>query len=592
MSITSCNGAFAVRPDCLSPATRLRIAADVHRYSTSDDDSGCILDEYSWIPNGLKPDTVHEYFSALPQDKVPYTNSVGEKWRLRQLTIQLPAHDSDATYCAHLTETERTQLANFEAMRKRDALGRGAIVRIPFDHSRRYCHQCKQVLNGDDLVVGAPERFGDCTFWHPHCFVCVECTELLVDLIYFRHNDNVFCGRHHAEQQRPRCDGCDELIFGDECTEAEGRVWHMKHFVCTLCDCQLGGQKYVVRGNRPHCVLCFQKNFGLMCNTCGLEISVDEPHITQGETRWHASVSCFSCVSCGRNLLGKTYALKSSALYCNGDGCEKRKPKPQMRRNSPPQSAPPMRVRFDFRPPQPPPNRTPPLPPVQSPQNQTPPENIYETVALVDPPLSTVTATPSINRHSNASRRFRRRHSDDEDNDWESGSLSSEADCVTTPNPSVRLRSRHRKGTSRHHRRSLSMDGTTPRQCLRGCQEPQEVTSCRMERLHLKPKKQMETVKRPPQNFYSRMPLEHDSTHFPFDSYATTSSESDSDDEIYLNTCRALVAERYETPTLVTPKVRPTPRTIVSHRQLTDRTPRRPNSQFAKKKSNPNCFIS
>lgn len=46
------------RPNCLSPATHVRLAADVYRYSTSDDDSGCVLDEYSWLPSGLKPDDV------------------------------------------------------------------------------------------------------------------------------------------------------------------------------------------------------------------------------------------------------------------------------------------------------------------------------------------------------------------------------------------------------------------------------------------------------------------------------------------------------------------------------------------------------
>lgn len=46
----------------LSPASRLRIAADVHRHSTSDDDSGCVLEEYAWWPSGIKPDMV----SLLP----------------------------------------------------------------------------------------------------------------------------------------------------------------------------------------------------------------------------------------------------------------------------------------------------------------------------------------------------------------------------------------------------------------------------------------------------------------------------------------------------------------------------------------------
>lgn len=38
---------------------------------------------------------VHLYFSALPEDKVPYVNSVGERYRLKQLLQQLPPQDNE-----------------------------------------------------------------------------------------------------------------------------------------------------------------------------------------------------------------------------------------------------------------------------------------------------------------------------------------------------------------------------------------------------------------------------------------------------------------------------------------------------------------
>lgn len=113
------------------------------------------------------------------------------------------------------------------------------------------------------------------------CFVCVECKELLVELIYYKHEDNVFCGRHHAELLKPRCAHCDELIFSDECVEAEGRVWHMMHFACTLCSCQLGGMKYVMRSEKPFCVPCYQQSSVLSCNRCKRRILIDQPRITQ-----------------------------------------------------------------------------------------------------------------------------------------------------------------------------------------------------------------------------------------------------------------------------------------------------------------------
>lgn len=75
----------------LSPASRLRLAADLtRRQSGSDDDSGCALEEFAWVPSGLRPDLVHHYFSLLPEDKVPYQGSAGEQWRVRQLLLQLP----------------------------------------------------------------------------------------------------------------------------------------------------------------------------------------------------------------------------------------------------------------------------------------------------------------------------------------------------------------------------------------------------------------------------------------------------------------------------------------------------------------------
>jgi hypothetical protein len=33
-------------------------STDPHRHSQSDDDSGCALEEYTWVPPGLRPDQV------------------------------------------------------------------------------------------------------------------------------------------------------------------------------------------------------------------------------------------------------------------------------------------------------------------------------------------------------------------------------------------------------------------------------------------------------------------------------------------------------------------------------------------------------
>ena len=42
-----------------------QVSSDINqRHSQSDDDSGCALEEYTWVPPGLKPDQVREIVSA------------------------------------------------------------------------------------------------------------------------------------------------------------------------------------------------------------------------------------------------------------------------------------------------------------------------------------------------------------------------------------------------------------------------------------------------------------------------------------------------------------------------------------------------
>lgn len=47
--------------------------------------------------------------------------------------------------------------------------------------------------------------------WHPKCFTCSTCDELLVDLTYCIHDDKIYCERHYAELLKPRCNACDEV---------------------------------------------------------------------------------------------------------------------------------------------------------------------------------------------------------------------------------------------------------------------------------------------------------------------------------------------------------------------------------------------
>lgn len=181
---------------------------------------------------------VHLYFSALPEDKIPYAGSAGERERVKQLLQQLPPHDNEARYCSGLTEEEKRELRVFAAQRKREALGRGHASQLERAHGAG-CRECGRAIAAGEMAVAA-SRAGPAALWHPACFVCCVCRQLLVDLIYFWRDGRLYCGRHHAETLKPRCCACDEIILADECTEAEGRAWHMRHFACLECDRQVG----------------------------------------------------------------------------------------------------------------------------------------------------------------------------------------------------------------------------------------------------------------------------------------------------------------------------------------------------------------
>lgn len=108
------------------------------------------------------------------------------------------------------------------------------------------CLQCGNTIKGGDIAIFA-SRAGPGVCWHPNCFVCSLCEELLVDLIYFyqvrricynidmiyhlkildryvnycvlkryilcllTQDGQLYCGRHHAESLKPRCSACDEV---------------------------------------------------------------------------------------------------------------------------------------------------------------------------------------------------------------------------------------------------------------------------------------------------------------------------------------------------------------------------------------------
>lgn len=179
------------------------------------------------------------------------------------------------------------------------------------------CRKCSQPIEAGTVAIFA-ERAGSDKCWHPQCFQCSICHEMLADLIYFFVDDNMFCGRHYAEQMKiPRCKACDELIFAPEYTSAEGASWHMDHFCCWLCDTPLAGHQYTPIEGQPHCLDCYQKKYGKDCYECNKPIRAEETRVSHGEMNWHNTASCFKCRQCQVSMMNRQFVLKNGQIYCS-----------------------------------------------------------------------------------------------------------------------------------------------------------------------------------------------------------------------------------------------------------------------------------
>lgn len=107
-----------------------------------------------------------------------------------------------------------------------------------------------------------------------------------------------------------------QIIFAEQCTEAEDQCWHVQHFSCFECDSPLGGMRYVMRDNRPFCCHCFESLYAEFCDSCGEPIEPDASQMAHNGQHWHANTQCFSCYTCGKPLLGLPFLPKNGEIYC------------------------------------------------------------------------------------------------------------------------------------------------------------------------------------------------------------------------------------------------------------------------------------
>lgn len=321
---------------------------------------------YEWAPPGVDQKLALRYMELLPPERRPIAGTQGADYRKKQMAKQLPEHDQDPERCHELSPAEVKQMQQYVRKYKDEALGIGDLT-LPEELSSHTgplqgpgsgvnpgaardqgtaavgkvgipvaagagsgagpagdyaCHQCQRAMSRGDPAVYA-ERASYDKLWHPACFVCCTCNELLVDMIYFWKKDKLYCGRHYGDSEKPRCAGCDELIFSNEYTQAEALNWHLKHFCCFDCDCVLAGETYVMEKDKPVCQPCYMKNHAMRCMACEKPIEPEAQRVSYGEHHWHAEPQCFRCSGCARCLVNQRFMALQGKLICSVE-CKKK----------------------------------------------------------------------------------------------------------------------------------------------------------------------------------------------------------------------------------------------------------------------------
>lgn len=267
---------------------------------------------YTWVPTGLSKEKVEEYMQQLDNNKIPKVGSDGEKYRDKQLIVQLPKQDLAEQYCRHLkTSAQKQGFDDFCKMRDAEAMDIGYIKDSVRENM--VCHQCEGEIEPDEMAIFAPKA-GKKLCWHAACFVCKTCRELLVDLCYCHKDDAIYCERHYAESIRPRCAACDELIFSGEYTKAMDQDWHSSHFACFHCDLNLTGHRYILRDEHPYCIKCYENFFAHSCEECKTIIGTDSKDLSYKDAHWHEK--CFKCSDCQTSLVDQPFATTNNKLYC------------------------------------------------------------------------------------------------------------------------------------------------------------------------------------------------------------------------------------------------------------------------------------
>ncbi|KAI0676479.1 hypothetical protein C8Q78DRAFT_1073282 [Trametes maxima] len=179
--------------------------------------------------------------------------------------------------------------------------------------------------------------------WHPGCFRCCVCDELLENLSSYAHDGRPYCHLDYHEKFAPRCYHCqtaivDERFITLDDPELGKRTYHEQHFFCAECgdpflppaapgapsrtfagdgEFAVGAEDdvgFTVYRGHPYCEACHVRLRMPKCQKCKRSIrdGMQAVEALGGKWCWE----CFTCASCDKPFDDPAFFQRDGKPFC------------------------------------------------------------------------------------------------------------------------------------------------------------------------------------------------------------------------------------------------------------------------------------
>ncbi|KAM5252642.1 LIM and senescent cell antigen-like-containing domain protein 1 isoform 2-T3 [Hipposideros larvatus] len=173
------------------------------------------------------------------------------------------------------------------------------------------CERCRGGFAPAEKIVNSNGEL-----YHEQCFVCAQCFQQFPEGLFYEFEGRKYCEHDFQMLFAPCCHQCGEFIIG-RVIKAMNNSWHPECFRCDLCQEVLADIGFVKNAGRHLCRPCHnrEKARGLgkyICQKCHAIIDEQQPLIFKNDP-YHPDH--FNCANCGKELTADARELKGE-LYC------------------------------------------------------------------------------------------------------------------------------------------------------------------------------------------------------------------------------------------------------------------------------------